>query len=99
MNEIGRHRRQAIIVALRPAVFDCHVLALDIAGFFQPLTKCGQHRPIPVRRRAIEESDHRHRRRLRTRREWRGCRAAEKREEFAPSHWFSRTTKLGSGSS
>ena len=38
-NQIGRQRRQAIVLTLRPAVFDRHVLALDIAGLLQALAK------------------------------------------------------------
>jgi hypothetical protein len=38
------------------------------------------------RRGAVEISDHRHRRLLRTRRERPSCRAAEKRDEFASPH-------------
>ena len=34
-------RRQPIILAFRPAVFDRHVLALDIAGFLQALAERG----------------------------------------------------------
>ena len=33
-NEIGRKRRKAIVVPLRPAIFDCNVLAVNITGFF-----------------------------------------------------------------
>jgi hypothetical protein len=33
-NQISRHRRQAIIVPLRPTIFDRDVLTIDIAGFF-----------------------------------------------------------------
>jgi hypothetical protein len=41
----------------------------------------------PVRRADIEESDHRHRLPLRTRHDWPSrSRAAEKRDELAPSH-------------
>src|SRR5271169_2520504 len=38
-DEIGRQRRQPIELVLRPAVFDRHVLTLDIAGFLQALEK------------------------------------------------------------
>jgi len=34
-NEIGCQCRQPIVLILREAVFDRHVLPLDIAGFFQ----------------------------------------------------------------
>ena len=36
-DEIGGQGGQPIIVALCPAVFDRHVLSLDVAGFAQPL--------------------------------------------------------------
>ena len=35
-NQFGRQRRQPIVLPLGPAVFDRHVLALDITGFFRP---------------------------------------------------------------
>ena len=41
-NQIGRQRRQPIDLILGPAVFDRHVLALDIAGLLQALAKCAQ---------------------------------------------------------
>ena len=41
-DQFGRQRRQPIHLILGPAVFDRHVLALDIAGVFQALTKCAQ---------------------------------------------------------
>ena len=34
MNEFGCQRRQPIIMTFRPAVFDRHILALDITSFF-----------------------------------------------------------------
>src|SRR5262249_53234978 len=38
-NQFGRQRRQPIVLALRPAVFDHDVLALDIAGVFETLAR------------------------------------------------------------
>jgi hypothetical protein len=35
----GHHRWQPITLALRPAVFDRHVLAIDVTGFAQPFEK------------------------------------------------------------
>jgi hypothetical protein len=32
VNQIGRHRRQPIILAFRPAVFDRHVVAIYVTG-------------------------------------------------------------------
>ena len=40
-DEIGGQRGQPIRVALAPAVFDRHVLSLNIAGFAQSLAKSG----------------------------------------------------------
>jgi hypothetical protein len=34
-NQFGRHHRQAIVPILRPTVFDRHILAFDVASFFQ----------------------------------------------------------------
>jgi hypothetical protein len=86
LNQIGRERRQSVILAFRPAVLDCHVLTLDVAGFLQTLAERGDERPPPVRRSAVEETDHRHRRLLRARCERpRSRRAAEQRDEVAPS--------------
>ena len=41
-DQIGGQCGQPIIVALRPAVFDRHVLSLDVAGLAQPLAERGQ---------------------------------------------------------
>ena len=43
-DEIGGQCGQPIIAALRPAVFDRHVLSLDIAGFAQSLAERGHGR-------------------------------------------------------
>jgi hypothetical protein len=66
-----------------PAVFDRHVLALDIAGFLQALAKSTQRLDECIMRLAVEEPDHRHRRLLRPCRERPRRRAAEKRDELA----------------
>jgi hypothetical protein len=36
-DEIGCERWQPIVLIFRPAIFDCDVLALDIASFLQAL--------------------------------------------------------------
>src|SRR5713226_7659196 len=73
----------------RPAIFDSHVLALDISFLFQPLAERAQTDRVHLRRCTAEETDHRHRRLLRTRRE----RCSDRRtsnhfDEIAPSHAF-----------
>src|SRR5258705_9137645 len=61
--------RQAIVLALRPAILDCQVPALDIAGFPQSIVKRAQTVAKQVGPFGAEHSDHRHRRLLRARRE------------------------------
>src|SRR5262249_26542594 len=84
-NQVCGQPRQPIVVALRPAIFDCHVLTLDEAGLFQALAERGYRVRKRVRRPAAQEPDHRRRRLLRARRERprRRC-AADKRGEGAP---------------
>src|SRR5215472_4147099 len=62
-DELGGERGQPLKPALCGAVFDRHVLSLEITGFTQPLKE-----PSPSRRSgaggsagAREEADHRHR--------------------------------------
>ena len=92
-NQLSRHRRQSIILALSPAEFDHCVATLDITSFAQTLAECSYHARIRGGRRATEKPDHRHRRLLRTRSEWpcRRC-TAEKYDEIAPSHCLPRKT-------
>ena len=56
-NQFGRQLRQSIVLTLSPAVFDRHVLALDIAASFRPwrnraqtvnerVRRCGWSNPI-----------------------------------------------------
>src|SRR5262245_66159946 len=83
-DKIGRQTRQSIIVTFRPAVFDKHIAAFDIARFGQALAEDSRQVRIFPRRRAIEKPNHRHRRLLRARsKRPRGRRAAEKRDEWA----------------
>jgi hypothetical protein len=83
-DQIGRQCWQLIVLVICPAVFDRDVLALDIASLFQTPTERGQEMWVRAGDPGVEESDHRHRRLLRARRERpRRC-AAEQRYEFAP---------------
>jgi hypothetical protein len=45
MNQICCHCREPVVVALSETVFDCDVLALDIASFDQALAECGHEAP------------------------------------------------------
>ena len=72
-------------MTFRPAVFDRDVLALDEACFLQALAE-RDHEVRGVSERGVpEETNNRHRRLLRARRERpRSRRAAEQRDELAP---------------
>src|SRR5215831_7808730 len=84
--QIGCEVGQSVVLVLRPAILDRHILALDVAGFTNALPECGQIART-IGRRAAEEPDHRHRLLLGARRERpRDCRAAEQRDELAALH-------------
>ncbi len=40
VDQFGRQGRQSVVATVRPAVFDRHVLALDVAGIFQTGPEC-----------------------------------------------------------
>src|SRR5262245_32077817 len=87
MDQVGGQRRQSVILPFRPAILDRRVLTLECAGFLQALAERCEERLKPVRRRAVEKPDHRHRRLLRPRRERPcRCRTAEQRDELAAFH-------------
>src|SRR5215471_6543402 len=70
-----------------PAKFERDVLTLDISGIVQTIAKCSHVVLSLVEGRVADESDHRHRRLLRSRSQRpRGCRAAEQRDELAAFH-------------
>src|SRR6516162_5046566 len=85
--QIGCEVGQSVVLVLRPAILNRHILALDVAGFTNALPECGQKAcTIGRRPRASEESYHRHRRLLRACRERPRDRAAEKCDELAARH-------------
>src|SRR5438105_13088517 len=70
----------------RPAIFDSHVLALDISFLFQPQRERAQTGRVHLRRCTAEEADYGHSALLCARDEWpRRCRADET-HEFAALH-------------
>ena len=77
--------RKKIVLALRPAVVESHVFALDIACFFEALAKRRSREIVVGINCRLEVSDHRHRPLLRTRRKRPRRRAAEQRDEVAAS--------------
>src|SRR5947209_2017287 len=74
--QIGCEVGQSVVLVLRPAILDRHILALDVAGFTNALPECGQIACTISKRRPAEETDHRHRRPLPPRRNRPCCRAA-----------------------
>jgi hypothetical protein len=87
MHQIGSQCRQSIVVALSPAIFDRHVLAVDVPRFAQTLVERTHTTSPQVKRFAAEQSNHRRCRLLRARRKRpRSRRTAKKRDELAPSH-------------
>src|SRR5262245_10045527 len=92
--QIGCEVGQSVVLVLRPAILDRHILALDVAGFTKALPECGQIACTISKRRAADQSYHRHCRLLRAYRERPRCRAAEQCDEFATfplmeMHWVS----------
>ena len=51
-DDVGRQYRQPIITVFRPAVFDRHILTLDVTGFAQPLVMSARARRLSARRTA-----------------------------------------------
>src|SRR5215831_7604945 len=85
-DEVSHERRQAIVSALQPVVFDHDVLALDVAGFVEAVVERSRIAPRGLRRPNVDEADDRHRWLLRARRERPCCRAAHERDERAAPH-------------
>src|SRR5262245_65985212 len=103
--EAGHKRRERLELPLPPVVLGRDVLALNVAGFIKALTERSGTARGDFRRPGIYESDDWHHRLLRARRNRpRRCRAAEQRDELAPSHaghglpsqWVCRTISLPS---
>ena len=86
IDELFGERRQLRVSSLRPTEDNGNVLSFDEAGFAQAAAECGSMSGRFVRRSTAEESDNRHRRRLRSRNERRCNRATNQCEESAPSH-------------
>ena len=66
--EFSCQRRQPIVFAECPTVFDHHGLAFEEAAFAEAATERDDQMRALIRRPGAEKPDHRHRRLLRTRR-------------------------------
>src|SRR5262249_7227547 len=96
-NQFGYQRRYPIDLILTPAIFDRHILALDIAAVFQPLAECGQTVGYRIGRTRVDDPDHWHRRLLRLRRKRpRSSGAAEQRYELAALHSITLSARASS---
>jgi hypothetical protein len=89
-DEVGSQRGQPIKLTLGPAVFDRHVLSVEVAGFAQPLAESGElqlNQRFHAGVKPAKEADHRHRLLLlRAGEERIRRRAGENRHEIAASH-------------
>src|SRR5262249_1460658 len=56
VHQLGRERRKARVVVVRPAVFDGDVPAFDITGLTQSVAKGRRIEGISGRRRAVQEA-------------------------------------------
>src|SRR5580704_6989132 len=84
--QLVRQRRQSIILALSPAIFDSYVLTIDVAGFAQTFAERRKEIRKLSLRCAFETSNHRQRRLLRTYCDRPNRRATDQPDELAPSH-------------
>src|SRR5215470_10141000 len=96
--QIGCEVGQYIVLVLRPAILDHDILALDVAGFANALPEWGQIACTISKRRAAEESNHRHRWLLRARRErpYHRCAAEERNEIASPDHSITSSARASS---
>src|SRR5262249_42443315 len=86
-DEIGCEHRQPIILIFRPAVFNRHVLTLDITSFLQALKKRDSEvLVVIISGLSAEEPDHRHRHLLRPRGHRPRRRASQPCYECPPFH-------------
>src|SRR5262249_16806345 len=85
-DQIGGDRRQPVILLPPPAIVDGHVLAFNKSDLIEPTVETSDKVRKLGRCLTIKKSNHWHRGLLRSRRDWpRRRRAAEKRDELAPS--------------
>src|SRR5262249_16445566 len=88
---------QPIELTLRPAVFDRHVLALDVADLLHALAELAHTVRQPVGRPAVEKPDRWHCRLLRARRERpRSRRPPAHPDECAPFHSMTSSARASS---
>src|SRR5262249_40410751 len=96
--QLGRERRQAIVLIIRPAIFDRDVPALGEAGGSKSTAEAIDKGRDAAGRGRAENPDRRHGRLLRAcRQRPRGRRASEQRNELAAPHSISSSAPASSG--
>src|SRR5262249_11492866 len=95
-NQLSGQFRKPLVMVIRPAVVDRDVLILDESPLLEPFAKGSNAILVASGRRDTYPSDHRHRRLLRTRRNRPRRRAAEQRQERAPSHSITSSARASS---
>src|SRR5262245_59254643 len=98
-DQIGRKRRQSIMLVFCETVFDRHIAAVDITGFTQAATERGREIGPVILTERVQEPDRRHRRLLCARRNRpRHRRAGDERDELAASYSIASSARASSGS-
>src|SRR5262245_12078800 len=96
-DKIGSEPRQSIVLPVRPAIFNCDVPTLDIAGLVQTYAKSGSTACVRLQRSSAEKANHRHRRLLRARRHRPADRRAPgQRDELALVHSITSSARASS---
>src|SRR5262249_8395720 len=94
LHQIAHQFRQPSVIIVGEAEFDRHIAAFDEACFVQAFAERGHNTCTQLRRTGIYKSNHRQRRLLRARCERPCCcRAAKQRDELAPLHSITSSTK------
>src|SRR5262245_45837793 len=99
MHQVSHLLGEPVEAPFRQAILDGNVLALDVAGFTNALSECGQKACTigKERPRSAEEPDHRHGRLLRARRERPSRRrTAEQYDELATPHSITSSARASS---
>jgi hypothetical protein len=68
-HQVGRKRRQSVVVALRETIFKRHITAVGVTNLVKTAVERSQDALPIARRHAAKEPDHRHCRLLRARHE------------------------------
>src|SRR5262249_19138870 len=93
-HQLSHQRRQPIVLVLRPAVLDHHVLAFDVASLLQAANESSHVGRVRFRRWRAKKPGHGHSRLLRASCDRPSRRPAEKRNELPPPHSTTSSTNV-----